>query len=252
MHKTSFFLYVVFVLICLCSGCKTAVSDTDSEGYVSIFDGKTLNGWKGDSIYWRVENGVLTGEVLPTTLLSRNSFIIWQGAQPGDFELKLEFRVSEDGNSGINYRSELIDTLPYALKGYQCDIDGKNHYTGMNYEERKRTTLARRGQIVITQTPADSVLATGIKDNVWLGSVQTGTLGNPDSMALSIKHNDWNEVHLIVKGNRLQHYINNILTSDVTDNDSTYRRSNGHIGVQVHVGPPMKIEYRNIRIKILN
>ncbi|WP_207891700.1 family 16 glycoside hydrolase [Maribacter algicola] len=72
-------------------------------------------------------------------------FIIWQGGKPSNFELKLDYRISEDSNSGINYRSESINTIPNTFKGYQVDIDGKNDYTGQIYEERKRTALAFQG-----------------------------------------------------------------------------------------------------------
>ena len=108
----------------------------DEEGFVEIFDGKTLDGWDGDPIYWSVVDGVITGTITPETLLERNTFLIWRGGTPGDFELKLEYRVSAEGNSGINYRSAEVDGLPWALKGYQLDIDGKGRWTGQNYEER--------------------------------------------------------------------------------------------------------------------
>jgi hypothetical protein len=70
-----------------------------------------------------------------------------------------------------------------------------------------------------------------------------------DSLQNFIKSEDWNEIHLVIKGNRLLHYVNGVLMSDVTDNDNVNRKMAGLIGVQVHVGPPMKVEYRNIRIK---
>ena len=105
----------------------------DEDGFVEIFDGQTLDGWEGDSTYWRVENGNLVGEVTPTTLLDNNTFIIWQGGTPGDFEFKGEFNITEEGNSGINYRSEQLTDIQFALRGYQADIDGKNNYTGQNY-----------------------------------------------------------------------------------------------------------------------
>jgi len=204
-----------------------SVTITTDDSFVQIFDGKTLDGWYGDSTYWRVENGNLIGEVTPTTLLKKNTFIIWEGGEPSDFELKLEFRIAEAGNSGINYRSELLDSIPFALRGYQADIDGKIRYTGQNYEERKRTTLAYRGENVIVSS----------QDNP------------SDSLKLKVKFEDWNEVHLIAKGNHLRHYVNGILMSEVLDNDSINRKLSGKLGVQVHVGPPMKVEYRNIRLK---
>lgn len=223
----------------------TAAVATD-DGFEQIFDGKTLNGWEGDTAYWRAENGSLVGEVTPDKLLKSNTFIIYQGGNPKDFELKLEFKITETGNSGINYRSEMFPGVPHALKGYQADIDGKNNYTGQNYEERGRTTLAYRGQkVTIPNTPGES------QKNAWTAAVVDGSLGSSDSLKTLINSNDWNTCHLIVKGNHLQHYINGVLMSDVTDDDTTHRKMDGLLGIQVHVGPPMQVEYRNIMLKNL-
>ena len=230
-------------------------SNPDDVGFVSLFDGKTLEGWDGDTTLWRAENGRLVGEILPGNTLSVNSFLIWQGGQPADFDLKTEFRISENGNSGINYRSERIDTIPYALRGYQADIDGKNTYTGQNYEERKRTTLAYRGEQTTIGTQPNpnepGSLRANVKNNAWGNREVTTSLGESDSLKALIHPEDWNECHLIVRGNRLQHYINGVLMSDVTDDDPVNRQMAGLLGVQVHVGPPMRVEYRNIRLKHL-
>src|SRR4051812_22059319 len=88
-------------------------AQVNENGYHLIFDGKTLDGWEYDPVYWRVENGALVGEVTASTLLKRNSFIIKKNLVTRDFDLRVEYRVSTHGNSGINYRSELIDSLPY-------------------------------------------------------------------------------------------------------------------------------------------
>jgi hypothetical protein len=233
----------------------TAQVVADKEGFVSIFDNKTLNGWEGDATYWSVVDGNLTGIVTEATILKRNTFIIWRGGSPSDFELKLEYRISASGNSGINYRSEEIDTLPLALRGYQLDIDGSNRYTGQNYEERGRTTLAYHGEKVELETLADSIynkpMRNFISRNAWTQRVVTDTIGVVTELMAKIKSDDWNECHMIIKGNRLLHYVNGVLMSDVTDNDTKYRKFDGLIGVQVHVGPPMKVEYRNIRIKMI-
>lgn len=241
-------LFIVFI------SCKTnGLNHQSKSGFVKIFDGKTLKGWEGDPTYWRAENGNLVGEITPSTLLKRNSFIIWRGGTPGDFELTLDFRITKAGNSGINYRSEEIKDFPHALKGYQADIDGANRYTGQNYEERGRTTLAYRGQKVMIKAQNGSdgsgSLQSKIKNNAWTETTITGSLGHSDSLKTRIKSEDWNECRLVVKGNRLQHYINGILMSDVTDNDTVNGKLKGLLGVQVHVGPPMKVEYRNIMIK---
>lgn len=249
------------VLLCNFQSCKEKTAQTknvissleNNPDFTKIFDGKTLNNWKGDPAYWRVENGCLVGEVTPETILKRNTFIIWQGDQPADFELKLEYKISATGNSGINYRSELIAETPFALRGYQADIDGRNRYTGQNYEERKRTTLAYRGEKVILENKNKIVdLKLNIEKNCWQIRDVIESLGQPDTLKGKIKNNDWNLVHLIIKGNRLKHYVNNVLMSDVIDNDSVNRNLSGYLGVQVHTGPPMKVEYRNIQLKNFN
>lgn len=215
-----------------------------------IFDGKTLKGWEGDTNYWRVENGNLVGEITPDKPLKTNSFIIWQGGEPADFELTLKFRITSKGNSGINYRSEKLTDIPHALKGYQADIDGANRYTGQNYEERGRTTLAYRGQKVTI--PATGLTREqGSKNNAWTAAQVTGSLGANETLKEKIKSEDWNTCRLVVKGNRLQHYINGVLMSDVTDNDTVNGKSKGLLGMQVHVGPPMKVEYKDILLKEL-
>ena len=257
------FLVGFIVLFLIAGGCKkpgekrhsVAADTAEDEGFVQIFDGKTLAGWEGDTTYWRVENGSLMGEVTPATLLKTNTFIVWKGGTPGDFELKTEFRITVAGNSGINYRSEALTDIPHALRGYQADIDGKNSYTGQNYEERGRTTLAYRGEkatMLSQDNPAEpGSLRASIKNNAWSKREITGSLGNIDSLKSVIKAGDWNTCHIIAKGNRLQHYINGVLMSDVTDSDTVNRKMEGLLGVQVHVGPPMTVEYRNILLKQL-
>lgn len=209
----------------------------DTAGFVPIFDGKSLAGWDADPKYWRVEDGMLVGVVTPETLLKANTFAIWRGGAPADFELKVEYRVSAAGNSGINYRSVEIPTPALALKGYQCDIDGANRYTGNNYEERGRTFLAVRGQITRAGAEAKRAII--------------GSVGEKDALAAFVRANDWNQVHLIIRGNVLTHIVNGHVMTVVIDEDTAARAAAGLIGVQVHVGPPMKIEYRNFLLKTL-
>lgn len=251
-----FLLSIVFFVVI--TSCKTVHTSSTDKGFVQIFDGKTLNGWEGDSVYWRVEDGCLIGEVTPATILSRNSFIIWRGGTTRDFELKVEYKVSKEGNSGINYRSEEVAGLPYALRGYQADIEGGQRYTGINYEERGRTTLADRGEKVELSTTGEGVPGWGpdslkayVQNNKWTKAAVTGSLGTSEELQSKIKSEDWNEYHLIVKGNRMQHYINGTLMSDVTDNDKVNRKMEGLLGVQVHIGPPMTIRFRNFRLKTI-
>ena len=124
----------------------------DEPGFQPIFDGKTLAGWEGNPTYWRVENGALVGEITPATVIKSNTFIIWRGGKPKDFELKLDYRITRRGNSGINYRSVVVPdpvtpANKFAMRGYQCDLDGRKRYPGNNYEEKGRLFLAVRGQM---------------------------------------------------------------------------------------------------------
>ena len=256
VKNKSIYGQIILLIFIISMGCKVSTSiPNKEEGFVNIFDGKTLNNWEGDPTYWRVENGNLVGEITPQTLLKTNSFIIWKGGEPANFELKGEFNITEKGNSGINYRSEKLTDVPYALKGYQADIDGANRYTGQNYEERGRTTLAYRGQITNINPQSGSMksedVRAKVKNNAWSDLKTVGTLGSSDFLKTKIKSQDWNSFHLIIKGTRLQHFINGILMSDVTDNDAVNGKPKGILGVQVHVGPPMKVQYRNLRLKQL-
>ncbi|MEP7231263.1 MAG: DUF1080 domain-containing protein [Ginsengibacter sp.] len=246
------FLFKLLIVVIFFS-CRSSkdITSTDKKNYYSIFNGKTLDDWDYDPEYWRVENGNLVGEVTPANLLKRNSFIIKKNLITKNFDLMVEYRVSAKGNSGINYRSDTIDSLPFAMLGYQLDIDGENLYTGQNYEERGRTTLAYHGQKVIVNPANDSLsFRNNIKNNAWLNRIVVSALP-PDSLNKVIKNGDWNKCRLIVKRNRMLHYINGVLMSDVTDNDTKHRTVTGRLGVQVHVGPPMKIEYRNFQLKEL-
>lgn len=209
----------------------------DDSGFKPIFDGKTLKDWDGDPTYWRVENGELVGEITPQTLLKQNSFIIWRGGMPRNFELKVQYRMSAHGNSGVNYRSVEMPNTKWLLRGYQADIDGENQYTGQNYEERGRTFLAMRGGV--------NYVAAGKK------SATIASLGSADALKAFIKVDDWNQYHLIVRGNVLIHILNGHVMSEVIDDDTANRKMEGLIGVQVHVGPPMKVEYRNFLLKPL-
>ena len=236
------FVFISAVLLCshrtIHAQNLIPVPTNDESGFERIFDGKSLAGWEGEPQYWRVENGALVGEVAATNLLKVNSFIVWRGGETRDFELKVEYRVSAKGNSGINYRSVMATNFgPWAMRGYQADIDGKNQYTGQNYEEKGRTFLAMRGQV------------TRLEDGKPPKKISS--LGSTNDLLSVIKSEDWNEYHLIARGNVLTHILNGRVMSVVIDDDVTNRTMTGSLGVQVHVGPPMKIEYRNFRLKRL-
>jgi hypothetical protein len=212
----------------------SALADNEA---VPLFDGKSLDGWDGDPTYWRVEDGCIVGEVTPETLLKRNSFLIWRVGTVEDFELVVEYRVSARGNSGINYRSIETPGLKWSLTGYQADIEGGDRWTGQNYEERGRTFLAYRGQSV--------VLRPGAKPEV------VRQIDSREALQAKVKKEDWNTYRIVATGPKIRHYVNGVLMSEVQDLDPDKRRLSGLMGVQVHVGPPMKIEYRRIALKRL-
>ena len=231
---------IIFTMgITLSLSCESASSNKplpNSTVFITIFDGKTFSGWKADTSVWHIENGCFVGEVTPSKQIQTNSFLIYTNSQAGDFEFKAKFKISNGGNSGVNYRSEELANIPYALKGYQADIDGENVYTGQNYEERGRGFLAMRGQNAIINNSKDAFIIKSIS--------------NSDSLKSKIIVDDWNEIHLIVKGNNMKHYINGILMSETTDNDTSSSKLSGLIGLQVHVSKEMKVAYKNIQIKI--
>ena len=226
-------MLVMFII----SIAQSCTSQNKEEDLVKIFDGKTLKGWDADTSFWRVENDIIVGQVFPGKPLKTNTFLIWKGGQPADFEFKAEYRISPEGNSGVQYRSEELKDIRYALKGYQADIDGADQYTGQNYEERGRGFLAMRGQKVVLKANEKPVV--------------TGSVGNSDSLKALIKKGDWNEIHIIAKGNKMQHFINGVLMSEAVDEDTANSKSSGLLGMQVHVMPKMKVEYRNILLKKL-
>jgi hypothetical protein len=208
-----------------------------TDGFKPIFNGTSLEGWEGDTAFWRAEGGAIVGETTEANPLKANTFLIWRGGKPADFELKLEYRMNAT-NSGVQYRSvELPDQGKFVLKGYQADIDFNNQWTGQLYEERGRGFLALRGQ-------AAQVLE-GKKSRV------IGTLESGDALKALIKSNDWNQVHIIARGSTLVHVVNGHVMSVTVDDDPKARAASGLLGFQIHTGPAMKVEYRKIVLKTL-
>jgi hypothetical protein len=231
---------LLFALPALDSAQQSPVPPLEETGFHSIFDGKTLSGWDGDPDFWSVKDGAMVGESTMEHQPKQNTFCIWRGGQPGDFELKAEYKLTgvNDGNSGIQYRSvELPEVAKWVMKGYQADIDLKQRYTGQVYEERARGFLALRGQIA------------EVSDGRKAGSI--GSLGTDSELRGFIKDGDWNEVDIIARRNVLIQLINGHVMSTLIDNDSVNRKMEGEIGIQLHRLPncSMKIETRNIRIK---
>lgn len=201
----------------------------------SLFDGKTLDGWDGNPKFWRVEDGTITGQTTAENPTQGNTFLIWRKGEVGDFELKLKFRIV-GGNSGIQYRSKEGDK--WVIGGYQADIDSTGQYAGILYEERGRGILAQRGQQVV------------IQEN---GKIEvTGKTGDSDAILSAIKKEDWNEYTVRAVGNHLIQTINGHVTVDVTDHDAAKRAMKGLLALQLHAGPPMIVQFKDIYLQPLN
>jgi hypothetical protein len=217
-------------------GPRQPVAD-DNTGFSPIFDGKTLQNWDGDPDFWRVENESIVGQSTTEKPLKQNTFIIWRGGTTKDFELKLEFKMT-GGNSGVQYRSvPLPDVGKWVLKGYQADMDAQMQYTGMLYEERGRGFMAERGRFTRIAPGGERKLI--------------GTPGENEALKANIKAGDWNQLHIIARGNTIIHVINGHIMSVCLDEDDKTRSPEGLLGLQLHTGPPMQVEFRNIVMKKL-
>jgi hypothetical protein len=219
----------------LCLASTPLLAEEAEEGFTSIFDGKTLEGWDGDPKLWSVEEGALTGQTTADDPIPHNSFLIYRKDEPGDFELRFKFRMV-GGNSGVQFRSVEVDK--WVISGYQGDFDSTNRYTGILYEEKGRGILAKRG------------LRTTINED---GSkTVTGKTVDEKTIVDSYKNEDWNDFTVIAKGNRITEILNGNVTVEVTDRQEEKRRMKGLIAFQVHRGPPMKIQFKDVRIKKLD
>jgi hypothetical protein len=196
----------------------------------SIFDGKSLNGWSGIPELWRVEEGAITGVTTEAAPLKNNTFLVYEKPVK-DFELTCEFKIT-GGNSGIQYRSKLIDKEKFIVGGYQADIDSSGRYMGINYEERGRGILVERGDIITIDDAGKKA--------------KTGSAGDADALKSRFSPEEWNKYRIVAKGNLCQHYINGFLMSELNDNETSKRASEGILALQLHVGKPMKVQFKNI------
>ena len=212
------------------------------EGFRSIFNGKDLTGWEGNPKLWSVKDGAITGQTTAENPTKGNTFLIWTNGTEGDFELRCSFKLvpGDDkgfANSGIQYRSKVFDPANWVVGGYQADMEAGPTYTGILYEERMRGILALRGEKVVWNKA-------GKKQVV-------GSTGDAAEISAAIKRGDWNDYVIIAKGNHLQQFINGKQTIDLVDEDEAKRAASGVLALQLHAGPPMMAQFKNIRIKKL-
>jgi hypothetical protein len=214
--------------------CSLEVRGQDSAGFEAIFDGKSLAGWEGEADYWSVEDGALTGQFSASNELKNNTFLIWRGGKVADFHLKLKFRMTE-GNSGIQYRSQEHDN--FVVGGYQADMDFGKQWVGILYDERGRGILATRMQSVVIHENGEKTVET--------------LPGDQDAFLQEYQPQQWNTYEIKAQGNRLTHIVNGTTTVEVVDNQTGAADSEGILAFQLHTGPPMKVQFKEIYLKPL-
>jgi hypothetical protein len=209
-----------------------AGADQPPEGFAAIFNGKDLEGWEGSPEYWSARDGALTGTADGT--LKYNRFIVWKGGKVRNFELRVKVKVSPGGNSGLQYRgTERPDLGESVVTGYQCDVvPDRPDYDGMLYEERGRRILSHSGEKVVIDP----------KGQPWVVG-EMPLKAHPAG--------EWHDYRVLVEGNRHRHWIDGQPTVDLVDLDERGRKLEGVLAVQVHVGPPMTIQYRDVFLKQL-
>ena len=236
MMKRRGFLFQI-CLAALAAVVTFSGSALADDAWQTIFDGKTLDGWDGNPDFWRVEEGTITGETTKDKPTKGNTFIIWRKGETADFELTLEYKII-NGNSGIQYRSFEVPNEKWVIGGYQGDFEAGDTYSGILYGERFRNILCNRGQkTVLTR-----------KDGKFAVEV-VGSVGDTKEIQAKIKKEDWNTYRIVAKGFHFQHFINDVPTADCTDEDTEQRRAKGVLALQLHAGPAMKVQFRNIKIK---
>jgi len=246
------------LLLPLAALAALAVSaSTADSGFRSIFNGKDLSGWEGTAGFWSVRDGALTGQTTAAKPVEANTFLVWNGGEPANFELRLKFRLTAQneknwGNSGVQYRSKVIDAAKFVVGGYQADLDSPFRYTGMLYEERGRGILMSPGQKIRVGPPeagaADAKKAKG-KGKAKVDVIATVT--KPEDILAAYKLGEWNDLVIIARGNHVQHFLNGKLTADVTDTDAAVAPKSGVIALQLHKGEPMTVQFKDVQLKTL-
>lgn len=241
------FLTTAFVAFAFTLGAQADHHGSDA-GFKAIFNGKDLSGWKGNPKFWSVKDGAITGRTTADNPTVPNTFIVWEDGKVDNFELRLKYKIVGDNekgqaNSGIQYRSTLLDAEKFIVSGYQADFEAGTTYSGILYEERERGILALRGEQV--------VLEPQVPGKKGAKKIVTGSVGKSEEIQAAIKANQWNDYTIIARGNHLVHIINGRKTVEITDNDPKERAMSGILALQLHQGPPMTVQFKDIKLKRL-
>ncbi len=211
-----------------------AVSSASAADFETLFNGRDLSGWKGLDSFWKAEDGAIVGETTRDNKIEANTFLVWQDGDVADFELMAKVRF-KGNNSGVQYRSQFIDEPNFALMGYQMDLHPSEKFFGMLYGEKYggRGKIATRGQKVEIDANA------AVK--------QIGKVGNDEKLT----DWQWNDIRIIAVGSRLIHQVGGVTTIDVTDHHPD-AMSSGKLGLQLHKGPPMRVEFKDLKLRRLD
>lgn len=232
---------LVLAVVCTALAC-TAPTAAAEDGFTPLFNGKDLSGWEGDKALWSVADGAIVGQTTADKPIKHNTFLIWRGGTVGDFEFRCLARLTGN-NSGVQYRSR--EFPDFVCKGYQCDINSGPDNMAKLYDEGGRGRIAMPGEKV--EMSADPAAG----DGKVPGKKVVGTTADAETLKKLEKKGDWNEIVVIAKGNHLQHLVNGTLVIDLTDGDSVKGAASGVLGLQIHAGAPMKIEFKDLRLKVL-
>jgi hypothetical protein len=242
-------LAVSFGLISVVSvawaGDGPAAAPAEPADMQRIFNGEDLSGWDGDPRLWKVKDGAIHGETTAENPAKGNTFIIWKNGVTKDFDLRLSFRCNATNNSGIQFRSRHITdgNAPnqWVVRGYQHEIRNEiklPDVAGFIYDEGgKRGRLCLVGEKAVWEPGGKKVVSDALIDQPGFEKL--------------FKLDDWNDVVIVARGNHIQHYLNNRLLLDFTDNDAELALREGILALQLHAGQPMWVEFKNLRIKEL-
>lgn len=234
-----------FCLIAILANGNLAAQQVE-EGFTSLFNGKDLSGWEGDSRFWRVEDGAIIGETAEDNKAPHNTFLIHSDESYGDFELRFSYQV-KNFNSGVQYRSQVHDD--YVVSGYQADFEDRWHdggvdkFSGMFFDEKGRMFMGQRGEAVIVKNAPEG------EDKPRIEKV--GSVGDAAELESAIHRDDWNEYVIIARGFQFTHIINGRVMAIGWDEDTENRQASGVFAFQLHSGPPMQIKVKDIRVRRL-
>jgi len=226
---------ILLSALCLAFGAGADAPATDplgEDGFASMFNGVDLTGWDGKVGGWWVEDGAITSESTEEKPCLKHHYLFWETAQPADFILRFRYKLI-GGNSGVQIRSKKLPE--HDAWGYQADMEAGGQWTGCLFQHDREAVVKRGFTAVIAED----------------GSRVDRQFADPDKLHEAVRQDDWNDYEVSAIGPKITLRINGQLMCEVEDRDKEMARKDGYIAVQMHPGPPMKVQFKDLRIKIL-